>query len=50
MTVAELPSPYLALIKIVVAEVVVGILVLPVVADTLVVELGLPVPAAYTAP
>ena len=50
MTVAELPSPYFASTKIVVDEVAVGILVPPVVVDTLVVELGPPVPAACTAP
>ena len=50
MTVAELPSPYLASTKIVVAEVAVDILVPLVVAGMLVVELGQPVPAACTAP
>ena len=50
MAVAELPSPYLASTKIVVAEVAVGTLVPLVVAGMLVVELGRPVPAACIAP
>ena len=51
MAVAELPSsPCLVLTKIVVAEAAVGILVPLVVTGMPVVESGLPVPAACTAP
>ena len=50
MTVAELPSPYLASTKIMGAEVAAGTRVPLVVVDMPAAELGLPVGAACTAP